>query len=153
MFQKLTKCFFSFRIMPPDEPKKEEQNGVDLEITEDTEKMEDDDVDEVDTRNLLPPKSPSILKKFAPNSPQCPKSPGKRLKFVKSISINISDSEDSEDSDYSEEEIKGGSEDEDFDRHFSINKLRDRRILSLRRTGEQSNLRKKLFDIGGNESE
>ena len=111
-------------------------------------------VDEVDTKNLLSPKSPSILKKFAPNSPQCPKSPGKRLKFVKSTSICISDSEDSEDSeDYSEEEIKGGSEDEDFDRQFSINKLRDRRILSLRRTGEQSNLRKKLFDLGGNESE
>ena len=98
-------------------------------------------------RNVLPPKSPSILKIFAPNSPQCPKSPGMRLKFVKSISINISDSEDSE------EEIKGGSEDEDFDRQLSINKLRDRRTLSLRRTGEQSNLRKKLFDLGGNESE
>ena len=139
---------FSFRIMPPDEPKKEEQNGVEItEAQEDTEKMEEDAVDEVDTKNLLPPKSPSILKKFAPNSPQCPKSPGKRLKFVKSISINISDSEDSE------EEIKGGSEDEDFDRQFSINKLRDRRTLSLRRTGEQSNLRKKLFDLGGNESE
>ena len=48
-------------------------------------------VDEVDTKNLLSPKSPSILKKFAPNSPQCPK-----LKFVKFTIIRISDSEDSE---------------------------------------------------------
>ena len=95
----------------------------------------------------------SSNKKFLiANSPQCPKSQRKRLRFVKSISINISeDSEDSEE--YSEEEINGGSEDEDFDWQFSINKLRDRRILSLRRTGEQSNLRKKLFDLGRNESE
>ena len=28
---------------------------------------------------------------------------------------------------------------------FSINKLRDRKVLSLRRTGELSNLRKKII--------